>query len=76
MGCIQCKETHNDDNEQTLDYLKNRNLNIIGEIDNTNPYMIQDEGNCFPVIEYTETQIIFNITETNPVKKFGTCLVL
>ena len=45
-------------------------------IDNSNatPLMIQNEGNCFPVIEYSQNKIRFNITEIDPEINIGTCL--
>ena len=36
--------------------------------------MIKYEENCFNIIEYEQNKIIFDISEINPDKEFGTCL--
>ena len=36
--------------------------------------MIKNEGDCFPIIAYNESTIIFNISETHSDKKIGNCL--
>ena len=41
---------------------------------NNETIMIKNGENCFPIINYTDYQIIFNISEIDKEKEFGTCL--
>ena len=69
MKCKTCKE------ELPIHVVAKRYLGINTQTDsNSNPKMIKNEENCFPVIQYDVSKIIFNITEIDPVKKNCTCL--
>ena len=78
MQCTEC--IHQLDSpkliEEFHEHQIGRNLNnmYIQEILNQKPVMIQNEGNCFPVINYNMNKIKFNITEFDPETKVGTCL--
>ena len=58
------------------------NMNCIQckkEPDSTNPShlidkYIQNEGNCFPIITYTNEKILFNVSEINTAEMIKSCL--
>ena len=55
-------------------YLQNVNGDLVNEnlkIENT---MIKNEENCFPIIIYNDSTIIFDISEIDERKPSGTCL--
>ena len=78
MQCTECKH------ELTISgyikrFLENKIEPDLNKLNTQTPkslnqIMIQNEGNCFPIILYNEYRISFDITEIDPIKKIGTCL--
>ena len=67
MKCITCKN-----------HLNINNISVSIEFEEGNKNLskyIKNEENCFPLLINEESKIIFDISEINPEKKNGSCLM-
>ena len=72
----KCKKCHENclycDTGEEIDSFGN--LIIMKCVQCLNESMIKVDGNCFSIIVYNETKILFNISEINPINNTGNCL--
>ena len=66
-NCLSCNEEEERDSEGKL-------INMKCTECKDKDQMIKNEGNCFPIITYINSSIVFNISEIDPNNILGNCL--